>query len=178
MKKISIIIGVLILAGAGFYFYTQNSKKAIAPNSQEQNSETKDTNSLETQVATNDLGTEPEQVPELKKPAPSTFSDGSEAEGMAPDILVSEIVYDGKAFSPSTLNIKVGDIVVFRNKSGGDMWPASAPHPTHTDYPEFDPKEPIASGAKWQFTFLKSGNWKFHDHLNFSVFGTVNVSAR
>jgi uncharacterized protein (UPF0333 family) len=31
MKKISIIIGVLILAGVGFYFYTQNSKKAIAP---------------------------------------------------------------------------------------------------------------------------------------------------
>lgn len=178
MKKLFLIIGVLILVGAGFYFYSQKSKKAIAPSTQEQNSETKDTNSPETQVATNDLGGESEQAPELKKSAPSTFSDGSEAEGMAPDILVSEIVYDGKAFSPSTLNIKVGDIVVFRNKSEGDMWPASAPHPTHTDYPEFDPKDSIASGAKWQFTFLKVGNWKFHDHLNSSVFGTVNVSAR
>ena len=102
------------------------------------------------------------------------FSSGEEADGV--DTQVFEISYDGNAYTPSTLNIKSGDIVVFKNKSKDTFWPASNPHPLHTDYPEFDPKKPVAAGQMYQFKFLKVGVWKFHDHLNPTARGVVTVT--
>ena len=97
---------------------------------------------------------------------------------MSPDVLVVQIDYDGSKYAPQTVNIKVGDIVIFKNNSEGLMWSASAPYPVHTDYPEFDPKAGVSFGGKWQFKFEKVGEWKFHDHLKPSVLGVINVSAR
>lgn len=78
-------------------------------------------------------------------------------------------------FSPSVINIKQGETVVFKNIGVQDHWPASAIHPTHQVYPEFDPKQPIASQKSWSFTFTKKGSWRFHDHLSPTFTGTVNV---
>jgi hypothetical protein len=47
-----------------------------------------------------------------------------------------------------------------------DFWPASDLHPTHGIYPEFDPQDGIPADEKWTFQFLKSGSFKYHDHLN------------
>ena len=55
------------------------------------------------------------------------------------------------------------------------MWVASAPHPTHTNYPGFDAKQGVASGEKYSFTFDKAGSWNYHDHLIPSNFGTIVV---
>ncbi|OGE87791.1 MAG: hypothetical protein A3J07_03705 [Candidatus Doudnabacteria bacterium RIFCSPLOWO2_02_FULL_49_13] len=79
-------------------------------------------------------------------------------------------------FNPATLTIKKGDLVKFVNTDSKPHWPASAPHPTHTDYPEFDSKRAIAPGETWSFTFGKVGSWKFHDHLNSSSFGKITVT--
>ena len=38
-------------------------------------------------------------------------------------------------FSPDVINIKVGDLVTFLNKSPRPMWPAAAEHPLHRGYP-------------------------------------------
>ena len=100
------------------------------------------------------------------------------ASNMAPDILVVQVNYDGKKFDPASVDIKVGDIVIFKNNSDGAMWPASAPHPSHTAYPEFDAKEAIDPGGKWQFKFEKVGSWKYHNHSNPSAFGVVNVTEK
>ena len=89
---------------------------------------------------------------------------------------VFDIVYDGVAFSPSSLSVKNGDVVVFKNKSKAMFRPASNPHPTHVDYPEFDAKQPIPAGQSYQFKFAKVGTWKFHDHLNPGVQGTITVT--
>ncbi len=78
-------------------------------------------------------------------------------------------------FSPATITINKGDTVTFVNQDTKSRWPASAPHPTHTDYPEFDAKMGIVAGGSWSFTFTKTGTWKFHDHLNPSQFGSVTV---
>jgi plastocyanin len=91
------------------------------------------------------------------------------------DVSVFEVTYDGKAFAPSQLTIKNGDIVRFKNNSTGNFWPASAPHPAHTVYPEFDPKKAIAAGQTWEFKFTKSGTWSYHDHINPTAFGKITV---
>ena len=83
--------------------------------------------------------------------------------------------YGDGGFSPKAITIKKGDTVTFRNQSAGDMWVASAPHPTHTDYPAFDEKASVSNGGSWSFTFDKVGTWKYHNHKNASHFGTVVV---
>ncbi len=91
------------------------------------------------------------------------------------DVAVFEINFDGKAFTPSQLTIKQGDVVVFKNNSTGSFWPASGPHPQHTNYPEFDPKKSIGPGQSWEFKFTKVGTWPFHDHLTPTAFGKIIV---
>jgi plastocyanin len=85
------------------------------------------------------------------------------------------ITYTDTGFSPSSLTIKNGQTVAFKNESAGDMWVASAPHPTHTDYPEFDAKKAYKSGESYSFTFNKVGTWKFHNHAKPTNFGSVTV---
>ncbi|MDP3947701.1 MAG: DUF5667 domain-containing protein [bacterium] len=79
-------------------------------------------------------------------------------------------------FSPTTLKIKKGDKVMWVNKGSRDYWPASAVHPTHEIYPEFDARQPIAPGASYSFVFEKAGSWKYHDHLNAGSTGVIVVS--
>jgi len=85
------------------------------------------------------------------------------------------IIYTDSGFSPKSINIKVGDTVMFRNDSSRGMWVASAPHPVHTDYPAFDAKKVFGKGEAYSFTFDKVGNWKFHNHMNPLDFGSVTV---
>ncbi len=92
---------------------------------------------------------------------------------VAPTVKI--ITYTDNGFSPATLTIKAGDNVLFKNNSPKDFWPASAPHPTHTNYPEFDAKRGIASGATYSFTFTRIGSWKYHNHLNPASIGTITV---
>lgn len=83
--------------------------------------------------------------------------------------------YTDKGFNPSSLEIKAGETVQFVNQSGGGMWTASGPHPSHTAYPEFDAKKNIPSGGTYEFTFTKIGEWKYHNHAKAGMFGTIIV---
>lgn len=97
-----------------------------------------------------------------------------------PDFVVS---FSDSGFSPKELKIKAGDVVSFENKSSVPFWPASAMHPTHAVYPTkggcigstFDACNPISPGQSWAFKFEEKGNWKYHDHLNASSFGSIAV---
>lgn len=82
---------------------------------------------------------------------------------------------DGK-FTPNQVEIKKGDTVTWKNNTNRFIWPASAIHPTHQIYPEFDARKGIAPGAEYSFVFDKVGIWKYHDHLKPSAFGTVEVT--
>lgn len=190
MKKLLYFIIILIILGGGYYFYAQKNRQAIAPGVENGQVMKKEDGRTETQTApknqkadSSSTGTNltPSPLPEgegEKKDAQGTFSSGEEGAGMAPDVLVVQIDYDGNKFTPSPVEIKAGDIIIFKNNSSAQMWPASAPHPIHTDYAEFDAKQGIDQGSKWQFKFEKAGKWRFHDHLNPSAFGVVNVSAK
>ena len=113
---------------------------------------------------------------------------GSSMEGDAVDKLV--VTYTADGYSPSSLEIKKGDTVVFTNESSSPNWPASAVHPTHKAYPGssitkcgsdeadamFDACEDAASGESWSFTFNEVGEWSFHNHRRFTHTGVVTVT--
>lgn len=78
-------------------------------------------------------------------------------------------------FEPNELAINIGDKVTFENTDSQDHWPASNLHPTHSIYPEFDPKKPIKPGESWEFKFDRAGQWRMHDHLYPQMAGKIIV---
>ena len=86
-----------------------------------------------------------------------------------------EVTYQTGGFSPAELTIKVGTKVTFRNDSQQQLWVASAPHPAHTDHPDFDAERGYGPGESYSFTFTEAGSWEYHNHLNPSHTGTIVV---
>lgn len=173
MKKAIIIILVILVVGVGAYFVLHKQANAPADNSgTNQPTETQTSNNQATPPAATSSG----QTNTTKKPdyVPPASPTGGETPGAA--VQVTEVDFDGTQFTPQAVNIKVNDYVFFKNKSTTDMWVASNPHPTHTDYPGFDSLKAIAPGGEYKFQFTKLGSWSYHDHLNPSIGGTVNVS--
>ena len=80
-------------------------------------------------------------------------------------------------YSPSVLKIKQGQTVEFVNDSKEDYWPASDPHPTHTDYPGFDAGKTILPGQSWDFTFNRTGRYGYHNHLAPETHAEIVISA-
>ncbi len=181
MKKAYLTISVIVLLGAALFAYDVLNKQAQAPKATESLQQiSKDTvsglpNSRSTAAAPESVASStPKTQAELPTKATSHFSDESDVEGN--DIQVFEVVYNGNAFVPARLDIKRNDIVVFKNQSKTDFWPASNPHPTHTLYPEFDAKQALSSGKIFQFKFSKAGDWGYHNHLTPSVTGLIHVT--
>jgi len=93
------------------------------------------------------------------------------------DVLSGEVTINmtSSGFSPSTITVKKGTKVTFKNTDSTPHWPASNPHPTHTDMPAFDALKGIAPGESYTHTFDEVGRWKFHDHLFSTRGGTITV---
>lgn len=167
-KYLFAVVAIIIVLAAGFFiFSSKNDGDDIASNSNTSN-----------MVSETDEVTSDTEQPMNTNTPPATGTSPSTGEPTAPqdpDIAVFEVSYNGTAFVPAQLTIKNGDIVIFKNESGKSFWPASGPHPEHTNYPEFDPKKAIPTGQDWQFKFTKSGQWGYHDHLNSSVVGRIIV---
>ncbi len=78
-------------------------------------------------------------------------------------------------FYPALLIIKAGDTVTFVNESEGSLWVASSPHPTHTDYPEFDQRSSVEEQGTYSFIFTKVGTWNYHNHESSARRGSIIV---
>jgi len=85
------------------------------------------------------------------------------------------VVLESDGFHPGKITVPAGSVVVFKNRSGRAFWPASNFHPSHKLYAEFDAKESIQEGNKWQFTFIHPGIWRYHDHLDSQKGGIITV---
>ncbi len=95
------------------------------------------------------------------------------------------ISYVDDGYVPSEVTIRKGQAVRWVNDASGDMWPASAVHPTHSLYPgknaddclgsSFDACQGLPRGSSWDYTFTHVGEWRFHDHIRPSKTGVVNV---
>ncbi len=68
-------------------------------------------------------------------------------------------------FKPATLTIATGDTVEFLNKDKIPHWPASGPHPTHTNYPPLNIGF-LKQGESHLVTFPTVGKFGFHDHIH------------
>ncbi len=84
------------------------------------------------------------------------------------------VTITASGFSPATITISVGESVMWVNNDIKNHWPASDPHPQHTDYSGFDSLG-ISSGSSWSFKFNKTGTWNYHDHNMPSRKGIVIV---
>lgn len=119
-------------------------------------------------------------VSKNKKTAPSQPLGGQKQEQKQPEAV---IIYTDSGFSPASIEIGSGTRVIFKNQSSTTMWPASGMHPTHNLYPTtggcigstFDACRAVSPGDSWSFVFDIAGSWKYHDHLNPTRFGVVNV---
>ena len=124
------------------------------------------------------------QSGEISLPPPPP-SQPAPDQGVAATLPASTVIvsYNGSVYAPATIDIKKGDTVTFLNQGAGQMWPASAIHPTHAVYPTkggclgstFDACRGLGAGESWSFTFTEAGRWGYHDHLNPNIRGTVVV---
>lgn len=168
LVKILIIGGIL----TGIYYLTREETTQIPTESPK--SEASNTQEVE------------QEIP----PTPSPEGDASiilnEDQGLASNTLKGSISlpqenatwtlsYSGNTFSPQSLTIKKGDTVRFVNNSDEDMMIVSNPHPEHTDLPSLNSEKSLAPGGVYVYTFKNEGTWKYHNHSNPSVTGTVIV---
>lgn len=80
-----------------------------------------------------------------------------------------------RGFIPSKIVINAGDTVIFRSEEGKEYWPASNAHPSHGQYPAFDPKRALLADETWSMQFTLPGVWGFHDHLDSLMKGQIIV---
>ncbi|MBI2145450.1 hypothetical protein HYU18_03960 [Candidatus Woesearchaeota archaeon] len=130
-----------------------------------------------------------QQTPQAPAPPAPPAMPESPAQPAQPEVHDHSVTITASGFVPQTLTIEAGEEVTFLNKDSTQHWPASAVHPTHTAYPGsdiakcgtadaktvFDACKGLAQGEAFKFTFNQKGSWKYHDHLNPSLWGTVVV---
>ena len=85
------------------------------------------------------------------------------------------VFYTNGVFSPTNLQINVGDTVRFSNDSLFPIRVVSDPHPDHTDLPGFDSISDISSQGVFTFTFIKRGIFDYHNEKRVEQKGTVIV---
>lgn len=160
-----ILIGLLVLvAGIGVGWYvlggSQSKNTADTGTGTENSMPVSDTTGTDEMVATTDLSTES---------AGAMMDKG----GVATKTVVT---YTDSGFGPKEITVKKGATVAFINESSSAMWVASAPHPQHTIYPEFDQLKSVQKGGSYEFVFAKVGTWKYHNHMDATDFGSVIVT--
>ena len=86
-----------------------------------------------------------------------------------------EILYTKDGFSPSSLEVPIGSRVSFKNTTDIPLWTASDPHPTHSDYPEFDAHRDYLPSELYTFQFQKTGTFGYHNHEKSDDRGFIRV---
>ncbi len=94
-------------------------------------------------------------------------------EQQEPNAFVNEVSATSNNFNPATIIVKRETTVTW-TVNGGTVQVASNPHPAHTGLSGFESDE-LQAGATYSFTFDKVGSFGYHNHLNPSAIGTVNV---
>jgi plastocyanin len=179
-KVLYTVVAVLVIGLLGLYIYgkSQTQTPVVQTNSQNQNTASaldipENANADSMANANANANANNSQPANAAANAQGQYSSEADVTG---DTMVHQVSYDGTKFSPASLTVKVGDIVVFKNNSSGPFRVASDPHPTHTNYPEFDSKTPVAAGQTYEFKFTKIGSWGYHNHMNPSATGTIKVT--
>lgn len=113
----------------------------------------------------------PEPVQQVQTPVSTGSAVATDGAKMTEESLIT-ITQAG--FSPKDITISQGTTVTWMNSDTADHAVNSAPHPTHTIYPLLN-LGTIKPEEKKSLIFPKAGTYKYHDHLNPSLFGSVTV---
>lgn len=115
-------------------------------------------------------------APEVTQPAPDPTASESASPQASPSATMTEkvITISSTGFSPKSITIKAGESITWTNNDSSNHTVNSAPHPAHTDYPLLN-LGVIKNGESKSLAFPKAGTYKYHDHLNPSLFGSVTV---
>lgn len=76
------------------------------------------------------------------------------------------ITFTALGVSPSLITIRPGDTIRFLNETSSEVWPASNPHPSHTECPGFDAKRGLRAGEVYTLSFPTATTCTYHSHLN------------
>lgn len=111
------------------------------------------------------------------KPLPTESAATSESteEAMMEEKEGSVVKISASGFTPKNITIKVGGSVSWENEDNEDHTVNSAPHPTHTLFPILNQVGLIIPEGTKSVKFTTAGIFKYHDHLNPSLNGTVTV---
>lgn len=115
-----------------------------------------------------------------KKVAPSPSPASAPAasqETASPSAEVAQIkvAITPSGFMPQTITVKAGESVTWVNEDSVSHQVNSALHPTHQVYPPLNSVDLLKAGESKSLAFPDAGSFKYHDHLNPSLTGTVVV---
>lgn len=85
------------------------------------------------------------------------------------------VFYTSGVFSPTNIQINLGDTVRFRNDSFFGIRVVSNPHPQHSDLPGLDSITDIPQNGIFSYTFTQRGIFDYHNEKNPQQDGTVIV---
>lgn len=105
-------------------------------------------------------------------PSAMEKSPSEEPEAMSQKEDTVTLTADG--FEPKSITVKIGDKVVWTNKSGDTSTVDSNNHPTHLLYKPLN-LGAFQDGEKHELVFDKAGTYTYHDHFHPSRKGTVVV---
>jgi len=171
-KTLTITLGILIVIGIGVLAILIGSGGDSEQGSQSEETEQSQQRDTEDQSSVGSLN----ENEDVNSPNESESEDGEAA---------ATVTYQDGSFRPQTVTIQQGQSVRFVNEGDGQMWVGSDQHPTHTQYDGTSVNEhceggvssfdQCTTGQTFTFTFDKSGEWGYHNHVNASAGGTVIV---
>lgn len=85
------------------------------------------------------------------------------------------VTISSSGFAPLSITIKAGETVTWVNNDTASHQVNSAVHPTHQVYPPLNNVGLLKVGEQKSLTFPEAGTYKYHDHLNPTLTGTVVV---
>ena len=88
------------------------------------------------------------------------------------------IIYDGAGFSPKCLTVAKGTTITWDNQSASELQVGVDPHPSHSGDRAISNGEfvfKVAAKSQGSEVISKPGAYGYHNHLNSSAKGTLNV---
>lgn len=141
----TVVITVLVLAG----WYFMGSKKYATPKA-------------------------PAAVSQTPAPATVESPTSSATNGAVVKEDQNAVQISSSGFLPKDITVKVGESVTWVNEDTVDHAVNSIVHPTHLVYPPLN-LGVVKPADKKSLTFPTAGTYKYHDHLNPSLVGSVTV---
>jgi plastocyanin len=88
----------------------------------------------------------------------------------------AQITISKAKFSPSVIDVKTGQVVIWTNQDSEPHWIASDPYPKNDTLKSLNSDGPLQTNESYTHTFDKTGTYTYHDQLHpYDIKGTVRV---